>query len=72
MVAAQVPHRGKEKRLSLGTWPEIGLKEARDRREKAQARSQLTLGVNPGVLRKSHWAAQMAIDIISFEVVARE
>jgi hypothetical protein len=33
---------GKEKRLSLGTWPDVPLKDARERRE--EARRQLAAG----------------------------
>jgi len=41
---------GKEKRLSLGTFPEIGLKEARGKRD--AARLMLADGVDPGEHRK--------------------
>ncbi|WP_077515472.1 integrase arm-type DNA-binding domain-containing protein [Rhodanobacter sp. C03] len=41
---------GKEKRLSLGTFPEIGVKEARGKRD--AARLMLAEGVDPGEHRK--------------------
>ncbi|MFP3681972.1 Arm DNA-binding domain-containing protein, partial [Pseudomonas sp. SIMBA_041] len=37
---------GKEKRISLGVYPEVGLKDARERRD--AARKQLANGVDPG------------------------
>jgi hypothetical protein len=41
---------GKQKRISLGTYPEIGLREARTLRN--EARALLTKGINPHVDRK--------------------
>lgn len=61
---------GKEKRLSLGTWPEVGLKEARERRE--ETRKQIASGINPSEARKAQKAARTGQDANSFEVVARE
>lgn len=60
---------GKEKRLALGVYPEIGLKEARAKRD--DARKLLSDGVDPGENRKAMKAAQVA-DGETFEVVARE
>lgn len=37
---------GKEKRLAFGSWPEVSLKEARDKRD--EARKELRNGVDPG------------------------
>lgn len=42
---------GKEKRISLGTYPETSLKEARARRD--AARKLLATGIDPGVQRKA-------------------
>ncbi len=42
---------GKEKLLSLGTYPDVSLKEARDRRDKA--RKQVAAGIDPGEHRKA-------------------
>ena len=51
-------HEGKEKRLSLGTYPAIGLKEARERRD--EARRQLAAGVDPSQARQAEKAARQA------------
>ncbi len=61
---------GKEKLLSLGTYPEVSLKEARDRRD--EARKLLTHGVDPSEQRKAMKTAQADRAANSFEVVARE
>lgn len=60
---------GKEKRLSLGVYPDVGLKEARDKH--AEARKLLASGVDPSQNRK---AAKLAKTdgALSFEVIARE
>ncbi len=60
---------GKEKRLSLGVFPVVTLKEARSRRD--EARKAIASGVDPGDQRKAVQAAQGAAQL-SFEVVARE
>lgn len=61
---------GKEKVLALGTYPEISLAEAREKR--AAARKQLANGVDPGEVRKALKAATVSVTENSFEVVARE
>ena len=64
---------GKEKLLSLGTYPEIGLKEARRRRE--EARSLIAQGVDPSELKKEEKAATIVAErerSATFEAVARE
>jgi integrase len=61
---------GKEKRISLGTYPDVGLKEAREKRD--EARKLLAAGVDPGESRKAQKAASTGDAINSFEVVARE
>lgn len=61
---------GKEKRLSLGTYPEISLKNARERRE--EARKLLAAGVDPSDHRKATKAAKEAESTNTFEVIARE
>jgi len=64
---------GKEKLLSLGTYPEIGLKEARRRRE--EAREQIAQGVDPSEQKKEAKAAAVAAEreqSLTFEAVARE
>jgi integrase len=49
---------GKAKTLSLGIYPDVGLGEARERRE--SARKLLSSGFDPGVERKAAKAAQVA------------
>ena len=61
---------GKEKRISLGVYPEVGLKDARERRD--EARKLLTRGVDPGDAKKARKAASMERAANSFEVIARE
>jgi integrase len=61
---------GKEKRLSLGTYPDVSLKDARDRRD--GARKLLANGVDPSVERKVQKAATTERAANSFEAVARE
>ncbi|ULU23196.1 tyrosine-type recombinase/integrase [Dyella terrae] len=63
-------HGGKEKRLSLGTFPDTGLAEARERRD--AARKLLASGIDPGEQRKATKAAGEERSANSFEVVARE
>ncbi len=61
---------GKEKLLSLGTYPDTGLKDARTRRD--DARKLLADGIDPGENRKAVKAARQERAANSFEVVARE
>lgn len=61
---------GKEKSLSLGVYPDTGLKEAREKRD--AARKLLAAGVDPGENRKAARAARALEETNSFEVVARE
>ncbi|AST27441.1 phage integrase central domain-containing protein [Ralstonia pseudosolanacearum] len=61
---------GKEKLLAIGVYPEIGLKEARDRRE--EAKRLLGEGVDPSVERKVRKVATVERAANSFEAVARE
>ncbi len=64
---------GKEKRISLGVYPTISLKEARERRE--EAKKLLAQGIDPGAQRKEAKASALAAEreeALTFEVVARE
>ena len=61
---------GKEKQLSLGTYPEISLKDARARRD--AARKLLADGIDPGEHRKEQRAEKAERTGNSFEAVARE
>lgn len=60
----------KEKLLSLGTYPEISLADARQRRD--DARKLLANGIDPGAVKKAQKASRADSDANSFEVVARE
>jgi integrase len=60
------PGTGKRNTLSLGTYPDVSLKQARDRRD--EARKLLADGIDPGDKRKADGVA--ATD--TFEAVARE
>ena len=59
---------GKQKGLSLGVYPAVGLKDARAKRD--EMRRQLAAGIDPGRVRKATKAAQTGSN--SFEAVARE
>ncbi len=61
---------GKEKRLSLGVYPDVSLKDARDRRD--EARKLLANEIDPSENRKAKKAAKVERAANSFEVVARE
>ena len=63
-------HGGKEKRLSLGTYPETSLKAARDKRD--AARTQLAAGIDPSAARKAESASRSASAENGFEAIARE
>jgi len=63
-------YHGKEKRISLGVYPDVSLKKARERRE--AARKLLADGVNPSDNRKAQKATQLEKAANSFGVVARE
>jgi len=60
----------KEKRISLGVYPDVGLADARKERDKC--RKQLVQGIDPGVARKAQKAAHAGRAANSLEVVARE
>jgi len=60
---------GKEKLLAFGTYPEISLADARQRRD--EARKQIAHGIDPGALRKAQKQAETE-ETETFEVIARE
>ncbi|MFP5441705.1 MAG: Arm DNA-binding domain-containing protein [Gammaproteobacteria bacterium] len=57
----------KQKTLSMGTYPDTGLREAREKRD--AARKLLAAGVDPGENRKAVKAARQGDAANSFEVV---
>ena len=61
---------GKEKRLSLGVYPDISLQLARERRD--DARKMVATGVDPAQHRKAQKEAKKSNAANSFEVIARE
>ncbi|EIN00390.1 integrase family protein [Paraburkholderia hospita] len=61
---------GKEKRLSLGVYPDVGLQKAREKRD--EARKLVADGVDPSAHRKAQKQARADANANSFEVVTRE
>jgi len=61
---------GKEKLLSFGTYPDVSLKQARDRRD--EARRLLAQEVDPGAVQSARKQARAIAGQDSFEAVARE
>ena len=60
----------KEKTLALGVYPDVGLKDARSRRD--DARKLLANGADPGETKKAQKATQEALASNSFETICRE
>lgn len=61
---------GKEKRISLGTYPDTKLKGARKKRN--EARDLLDEGIDPSAHKQAEKAAQTVAAATTFEAVARE
>lgn len=59
---------GKEKRLSFGTYPDVPVKAAREKRD--AARRQLAAGIDPGAVRRAERLALAGAE--SFEAITRE
>lgn len=60
---------GKEKRYSLGVYPDVTLATARKKRD--EAREKLAAGIDPGEAKKAEKRASLLAAAHSFEVVAR-
>jgi integrase len=61
---------GKRKTLSMGVYPDIGLADARDRRN--EAKKLLANGIDPGAVRKAQKSAKQERAANSFEAMALE
>jgi integrase len=61
---------GRENMLSLGTYPEVTLSEARARRD--DLRKQVAQGIDPGHARRAEKDTQATASANSFETIARE
>jgi integrase len=61
--------QGKENMLSLGVYPDVSLKDARERRD--EARKLIANGIDPSAARKEE-KAEAAAEALTFEHVARE
>ena len=63
-------YAGKRKTLSMGVYPVVSLKDARNRRD--EARKLLAADVDPGENRKAQKLAKVLSTANSFEVITRE
>jgi integrase len=61
---------GKERRISLGIYPDVPLAAAREKRE--EARRQVAAGIDPGEQRKAAKVALVESTENTFEAIARE
>ncbi len=61
---------GKEKRVSLGTFPDTSLAAARDKHE--DLRKLVSSGIDPSAQRRALREASETDDLNSFEMIARE
>jgi hypothetical protein len=61
---------GNEKGLSFGTYPEVSLEQARQRRD--NARKQIADGIDPSIHKQATKQAKAESAANSFEIVARE
>jgi integrase len=63
-------HNGKRKTLALGTYPEVPLARARQKRD--AARQMLAEGIDPSAAKQAAKSAQVLAAANTFEAVARE
>jgi hypothetical protein len=61
---------GKERRISLGVYPDVPLAAAREKRE--EARRQVAAGIDPGEQRKAAKVALIESTENTFEAITRE
>jgi len=62
--------QGREQMLSLGVYPDVSLKDARERRD--QARKLIAAGINPAEQRKADKIERLESNANSFEAISRE
>ncbi|MDO9083870.1 MAG: tyrosine-type recombinase/integrase [Humidesulfovibrio sp.] len=60
---------GKENRLSLGVYPDVGLKDARERRD--EARRQIAKGIDPAAVRRGE-AVEQQSEAETFQIITEE
>jgi len=60
----------KEKRMAYGVYPDVSLKEAREKRD--NTRKLLAEGIDPSLAKKAQQVSQREAHANSFEVIARE
>jgi hypothetical protein len=63
-------YNGTRKTISMGVYPDVGLKDAREKRD--ASRKMLAAGIDPGENRKAQKATQHELAANSFEVICRE
>ena len=63
-------YNGREKLLALGAYPEVSLKEAREKRD--AARAKLRDGIDPGEAKKLERLTQASEAAVTFRLVAEE
>ena len=63
-------YAGKEKKLALGVYPDVSLKEARAKRD--EARRMIAEGYDPSLVRKQEKIASRLASENGFEALARE
>lgn len=63
-------YHNKQKDLSLGVYPDVSLKDAREKRD--EARKLIANGIDPNEVKRAQKAACLDADTNSFEIVARE
>ncbi len=61
---------GKEKLISMGVYPDVTLKEAREKRD--EARKELAKGNNPSEIRQKRKQEKLLMSVNTFEAVALE
>lgn len=61
---------GSESRLAFGTYPEVSLLEAREKR--VEARKQIAQGIDPGQARRKAKEVAASASANTFEKIARE